>query len=93
MNWEGLEVKLGVWAEELLAGTPTPHAAVVPELLRQVVLKGGVVMLDVLLTLLPLTYQIVDWDNYAMQVKGNQREVISKKTGKVREVYNRRQCP
>jgi|RhiMetdeSRZDD1v2_1073273.scaffolds.fasta_scaffold2184459_2 hypothetical protein len=60
MNWEGLEAKLGVWAEELLVGTPTPHAAVVLELLRQVVLKEGVVMMDVLLTQLPLTYQIVE---------------------------------
>jgi hypothetical protein len=40
MNWEGLEAKRGVCAEELLAGTPTPHAIVVLELLHQVVLKG-----------------------------------------------------
>jgi len=35
MNWKGLEAKLGLWAEELLARTPTPHAALVLEMLYQ----------------------------------------------------------
>ena len=42
MNWDGLEANRGVWAEELLAGTATPHAVVGLELLHQVVLKGVV---------------------------------------------------
>jgi len=64
MNWEGLEVKLGIWDEELLAGTPTPHAAVVLELLRQVVLKEGVVMLDLADATASYLPDCGDWDDY-----------------------------